>query len=110
MHNPFQKPSDVLEKFRITAHLRCYVKDPIIIKDHLLQGAIVKLKKLPYDKKDPAQLIAKELAITAFCLGYYSYADLTEQGCQLVRQNRYRGYQFKNKMVYHHPMIKLRYQ
>ncbi|MBL4712420.1 MAG: hypothetical protein JKX75_08000 [Gammaproteobacteria bacterium] len=104
MYSPFQKQSnDVLEKFRINAHLRRYVKEPTVVNRYLLQGAVLQLKKLPHEKKDPAESIAKQLVITAFCLGYYKYADLTDQGYQLVRQDRYRGYQLKNKkMLYNY--------
>ena len=89
----YKKKSDILEKFRIKAHLRSYVKDPIIIDKTLLQAAISKLKKLPYDYMDPTDLVAKELMLEAYRLGLFRYEDLTDTGCHLARQGKYRGHQ-----------------
>ena len=93
MINSYKKKSDTLEKFRIKAHLRSYVKDPIIINKTLLEEAISKLKKLPYDCKDPTDSVAQELLLEAFRLGHLRYEHLTDTGCQLARQGKYRGHQ-----------------
>ncbi|VAW55225.1 hypothetical protein MNBD_GAMMA05-1746 [hydrothermal vent metagenome] len=97
MFNPYKKNSDVLEKFRIKAHLRSYVKDPIIIDEKLLLAAVYKLKKLPYKVKDPTDSIAMELVANAYCLGYFRYEDLTETGCRLVLHGKYHGYHVERK-------------
>ncbi len=80
--------NDVLEEFRIKAHLRSYVKDPIMVNENLLQAAIVKLKKLPYDEADPSGAIAKKLVRNAIKSGYYNKADLTELGCTLLKPKK----------------------
>ena len=90
MFNPYKKQSDVLEKFRITAHLRSYVKDPIVVNETLMEEAVEKLKKLPYEDKDPSDQVAIELVIDSYRLGYFKYDDLTESGIELVRYGRYR--------------------
>jgi hypothetical protein len=90
MFNPYTKQSDALERFRIKAHLRSYVKDPIIIDEQLLMEAVAKLKKLPYGFKDPADTVAIELVLDAYHLGYFKYEDLTDSGCRLVRHNKHR--------------------
>ncbi len=92
MFNPNKKENDVLEKFRIKAHLRSYVKDPIIIDESLLSEAVQKLKKLPHDDKDPTESIASELVLEAYRFGYFKYRDLTETGYELVRNSKYRGH------------------
>ena len=93
MFNPYKKQSDVLEKFRIHAHLRSYVKEPIIVDEKLLQEAVTKLKKLPFEYKDPTDSIAVELVLDSYRLGYFKLDDLTNVGCNLVRQGKYRGHQ-----------------
>ena len=90
MFNPHKKQNDVLEKFRIKAHLRSYVKDPIVINETLLQEAVEKLKKLPYQKNDPTDSVARELVVEAYRFGYFIYDDLTDEGCKLVRLNKHR--------------------
>jgi hypothetical protein len=90
MFKPYAKQSDALEKFRIKAHLRSYVKDPIIIDEQLLLEAVTKLKKLPYGCKDPADTVAIELLLNAYRLGYFKYEDLTDSGCRLVRHSKHR--------------------
>jgi len=90
MFNPYKKQNDVLEKFRIKAHLRSYVKDPIIIDETLLQDAVEKLKKLPYESKDPTDAVAVELVRDAYRSGFFGYEDLTEIGCKLVRLSKHR--------------------
>jgi len=97
MFNPYKKNSDVLEKFRIKAHLRSYVKDPIIIDEKLLLAAVYKLKKLPYKDKDPTNSIAMELLVDAYCLGHFCYEDLTEAGCRLVRYGKYQSHHVNRK-------------
>jgi len=102
MINSYKKKSDILEKFRIKAHLRSYVKDPIIIDKTLLQEAISKLKKLPYECNDPTDSVAKELVLEAYRLGHFRYEDLTDAGCQLARQEKYRGHQqLKTQRIFH---------
>lgn len=90
MFNPFEKQSDILEKFRIKAHLRSYLKDPIILDKALLQDAVIKLKKLPYKYNDPTDNIAKELVLDAYRAGFFRYDDLTDAGCKLVRCAKHR--------------------
>ncbi len=90
MFNPYKKQNDVLEKFRIKAHLRTYVKDPIVIDEILLLEAVEKLKKLPYEYKDPTDSIAIELVQNAYRSGFFDYENLTETGCKLVRLSKHR--------------------
>ena len=101
MFNPYKKNSDILEKFRIKAHLRSYVKDPIIIDEKLLMAAVYKLKKLPYKDRDPTDSIAMELVVNAYCQGHFCYKDLTETGCHLVRYGKYQGHQVERKDQIH---------
>ena len=110
MFNPYKKNSDILEKFRIKAHLRSYVKDPIIIDEKLLIAAVYKLKKLPYKDKDPTDNIAMELVVDAYCLGHFRYKDLTETGCNLVRYGKYHGHHLKREdRIHHGRLIKQRF-
>ena len=97
MYNPYKKQAEVLERFRIKAHLRSYVKEPIIIDEELLSVAVTELKKLPYEDRDPTDTVAKKLVLNALSQGYYKCVDLTELGCQLVRDEKYRGHQRINK-------------
>ena len=90
MFNSNKKQNDVLEKFRIKAHLRSYVKDPIVINENLLQEAVEKLKKLPYQKSDPTDSVARELVLEAYRSGYFKFDDLTDDGCKLVRMSKHR--------------------
>jgi len=100
MFNANKKQSDVLEKFRIKAHLRSYVKDPIVIDESLLTQAVQQLKKLPYDDKDPTESVAIELVLEAYRLGYFKYRNLTDTGYKLVRHSKYRGHhQLSNNRV-----------
>ncbi len=98
MISPYKKQSDVLEKFRIHAHLRSYVKEPIIIDETLLQEAVAKLKKLPYEYKDPTDSVATELVLDAYRLGYFKYKDLTDTGYKLVRHGKHRRQPASNKI------------
>ncbi len=110
MFNPYTKQSDVLEKFRIKAHLRSYVKDPIIIDEKLLQEAVTKLKKLPYEYKDPTDSVAMELVLDAYRMGYFKYEDLTDTGCKLIRHGKYRRHhQLTNDRVYQGQILRNRY-
>jgi hypothetical protein len=90
MFNSYKKQNDVLEIFRIKAHLRSYVKDPIVINETLLHEAVEKLKKLPYQKNDPTDSVARELVLEAYRSGYFKYDDLTDEGCKLVRLSKHR--------------------
>ncbi len=96
MFNPYKKQNDVLEEFRIKAHLRSYVKDPIVLNKTLLQDAVEKLKKLPYKYNDPTDSVAADLVMDAYRTGYFRYEDLTELGCKLVRTSKHRR---------HHPLL-----
>ena len=111
MINSYKKQSDVLEKFRIHAHLRSYVKEPIIIDETLLQEAVAKLKKLPYEYKDPTDSVATELVLDAYRLGYFKYKDLTDTGYKLVRRGKHRRQPasdkiYKNQMPRHRFILK----
>ena len=99
MFNPYKKESNALEKFRITAHLRSYVKDPVVVNEALMDEAVEKLKKLPYEDKDPTDPVAIELVIDSYRLGYFKYDDLTEDGIELVRYGKYRRHN-------HQPVIR----
>jgi hypothetical protein len=90
MYNPYKRESDAIEKFRIKAHLRSYVKDPIRVDEKLLEEAVIKLKKLPYDTKDPADTVAIELLQSGYRSGCFKNEDLTDNGRKLVRNNKYR--------------------
>ncbi len=90
MFNPYKRQTDALEKFRIKAHLRSYVKDPIIIDETLLQEAVEKLKRLPYEYNDPTDSIAVELVQNAYRSGYLAYENLTDIGCKLIRLSKHR--------------------
>ena len=90
MFNPYKRQTDALEKFRIKAHLRSYVKDPIIIDETLLQEAIGKLKRLPYEYNDPTDSVAIELVQDAYRSGYLGYENLTDIGCKLIRLSKHR--------------------
>ena len=101
MFNPYKKQNDVLERFRIKAHLRSYVKDPIVINETLLQEAVEKLKKLPYQYNDPTDSVAIELVLEAYRSGYFKYEDLTDEGCKLVRLSKHRRHhQLSNDRVH----------
>jgi hypothetical protein len=102
MFNSRSKQNDVLERFRIKAHLRSYVKDPIVINETLLQEAVIKLKKLPYQQNDPSDLVAKELVLEAYQSGYFNYNDLTDDGCKLVRSSKHRRHQ---QVVANRPLL-----
>ena len=102
MFNPYKKQNDVLEKFRIKAHLRSYVKDPIIVDEKLLQIAVEKLKKLPYKHNDPTDSVAMELVLDAYRSGFFRYEDLTKIGCKLVRISKHRRHhQLANDRMHH---------
>ena len=110
MFNPYKKQNDVLEKFRIKAHLRSYVKDPIVINETLLKGAVEKLKKLPYQHNDPTDLVAAELVVEAYRSGYFKYEDLTDDGCRLVRLSKHRRHpQLANERVHHGQLLRNRH-
>ena len=90
MFNPYKKQNDVLETFRIKAHLRSYVKDPIVINETLLEDAVEKLKRLPYQHNDPTDSVAVELVLDGYRSGFFRYEDLTDDGCTLVRLSKHR--------------------
>jgi len=102
MFKPYNRQSDALEKFRIKAHLRSYVKDPITIDENLLQVAVIKLKKLPFDTKDPADSVAIELLQNGYRSGCFKYQDLTDNGRKLVEHSKYRRrHRFTNERTHH---------
>ena len=110
MFNPYKKHNDVLERFRIKAHLRSYVKDPIVINETLLQEAVEKLKKLPYQYNDPTDSVAIELLLEAYRSGYFKYEDLTDDGCKLVRLSKHRRHhQLSNDRVHQTMLIRNRH-
>lgn len=89
MFNPNKKQNNVLEKFRIKAHLRSYVKDPVVIDEALLQDAVERLKKLPYRQNDPTDSVVIKLVREAYRTGNIKDHDLTEDGCTLVRLSKH---------------------
>lgn len=102
MFNLYKKQNDVLEKFRIKAHLRSYVKEPIVIEETLLYNAVEELKRLPYEDKDPADTVASELVQKAYRSGFFRYEDLTDTGCKLVRQSKHRRHLQRSHNKVHH--------
>jgi hypothetical protein len=90
MFKAYTKQSNALERFRVKAHLRTYIKDPILVDEKLMMKAVQKLKKMPYDLKDPAGTVAIELVIDAYRLGFYKYENLTDSGHLLVQRSRNR--------------------
>jgi hypothetical protein len=110
MFSPYKKQNDILEKFRIKAHLRSYVRDPIVINEALLQDAVEKLKKLPYQGSDPTDLVAVELVLEAYRTGFYKYDDLTDDGCKLVRLSKHRRHhQLSNERVHQTQLLRNRH-
>ncbi len=109
MFKPNKLQSNALEIFRIKAHLRSYIKDPNNIDETLLQKAVAKLIKLPYERKDPTDLIAKELVLDAYHLGHLKYADLTHPGCLMVKHEKYRRHPLVNKRTHQIYLLKNRY-
>ena len=108
MFNPYKKQNDVLEKFRIKAHLRSYVKDPVDIDETLLLDAVEKLKRLPYEHKDPTDSVAIELVQHAYRSGFFAYENLTDAGCKLVRRSKHRRHlQRSNERAHPNPMYKV---
>jgi hypothetical protein len=105
MFNQYNKQSDALEKFRIKAHLRSYVKDPISIDERLLIEAVIRLKTLPYKSKDPADTVAIELLQNGYQSGCFNYEDLTDDGCKLVRHNKYRRHHRLTVERDHHALV-----
>ncbi len=95
MFNPYKKQNNELEEFRIKAHMRTFVKDPIEINSALLDDAVEKLKKLPFQYRDPTSAVAIELLVDAYRQGYLKYEDLTDEGLKVVKQCKYRR---------HHPI------
>lgn len=90
MFNPNKKQNNVLEEFRIKAHMRSYVKDPIIIDKDLMQEAVEKLKRLPFETRDPTDKVARELLIEAYRRGFFRNDDLTQDGYKLIKQCKHR--------------------
>lgn len=84
MNNTAQ--TDTLERFRIKAHLRSYLKDPFDIDEYLMHQAVGRLKTLPYVDSDPSAKVALELLYTGFIQGYYAEDALTEQGIRMVKR------------------------
>ncbi len=101
--------SNVLEVFRIKAHLRSYVKDPTDINEGLLQNAVTKLKKLPYKHKDPTDRIAKELVLDGYHLGYFKYEDLTQPGYLMVKHKKYRRHPVTHDRAHQMHILRNRY-
>ena len=95
MFNPYKKQNNALEEFRIKAHMRAFVKDPIEVNTDLLNDAVEKLKKLPFQHKDPTDTVAIELLVDAYRQGHLKYEDLTDEGLRVVKRCKYRR---------HHPI------
>ena len=95
----YKKQNNVLEEFRLKAHMRSFVRDPFEIDKHLLEDAVAKLKKLPFQHKDPTSTVAIDLLVESYRRGYYKYEDLTIEGCKLVKLCKYRRQSmFSNNM------------
>ena len=109
MFKSYKLQSNALEIFRIKAHLRSYVKEPENIDNNLLQSAVDKLKKLPYEHKDPTDLIAKQLVLDAYHLGYFKYEDLTQPGCLMVKHEKYRRHPHTNNRKHQLYLLRYRY-
>ena len=109
MFNRNNTQNDVLEIFRIKAHLRSYVKDPIIVADNLLQAAVKKLKKLPYEQNDPTDSVAIELVLEAYRTGYFRYEDLTDTGRKLVKLSKQRHHRHSNSHIRQDQLLRYSY-
>jgi len=90
MFNPNKKQNNVLEEFRIKAHMRSYIKDPIVIDTVLMRDAVEKLKKLPFETKDPTDKVAVELLMEAYRRGYFKKDDLTRDGYKVIKLCKHR--------------------
>ena len=110
MFKPYKLQSNALEIFRIKAHLRSYVKDPDTIDEDLLHNAVAKLKKLPYEHKDPTDIVAKELVLDAYHLGYFKYEDLTHPGYIMVQHEKFRRHPLTSDVTHQISMLKNRMQ
>ncbi len=111
MLNLYKKQNDALVEFRIKAHLRSYLKDPLNIDDDLMQDAIEKLKKIPYEDKDPTDSVVVELILDAYRMGALKYNDLTMEGCRLVRNSKHRRHHSPNNdRVYQNQILRNLYQ
>ena len=109
MLKPYELQNNALEKFRIKAHLRSYVKDPDSIDENLLQNAVTELKKLPYEHKDPTDSIAKKLVLDGYHLGFFKYGDLTQPGCLLVKHKKYRRHPLVSNRTHQIFLLRNRY-
>jgi hypothetical protein len=109
MFKSYKLQTNALEIFRIKAHLRSYVKEPDSIDDNLLQNAVEKLKKLPYEDKDPTDIIAKQLVLDAYHQGCIKYEDLTHPGCHMVKHEKYRRRQHTNNRAHQIYLLRNRY-
>ena len=90
MFNPNNKQSDILERFRIKAHMRRYVRDPFTIEEQLMADAATRLKGMEFRHSDPSELIAAEITLQSYNSGFYRLEELTEEGEILVKQERFR--------------------
>ncbi len=108
MFKPNKLQNNALEIFRIKAHLRSYVKNPDIIDEYLLQNAVAKLKKLPYERKDPTDIIVKKLVLDAYHLGYLKYEDLTHPGYKMAQHEKFRRHPLTNDVTHQIYILKNR--
>lgn len=90
MFTPNNRQSDILERFRIKAHMRRYVQDPFEVDENLMLEGIDAIKGLEIGDRDPAHLVAARITLKAFETGYYRREHLTEEGNQLVSEERFR--------------------
>ena len=90
MFKPNKNNSDILERFRIKAHMRRYVKDPFEIDEQLMVEGVAQLKGMEFSHSDPSELVAADMTLKSYFKGVYKLDDLTDEGSVLIKQERFR--------------------
>jgi len=90
MFKPNNNNSDILERFRIKAHMRRYVKDPFEIDEQLMIEGVAQLKGMDFSHSDPSELVAADMTLKSYFNGLYKLDELTDEGSVLVKQERFR--------------------
>ena len=90
MFKPNNNNSDILERFRIKAHMRRYVKDPFEIDEQLMTEGVSQLRGMDFTHSDPSELVAADMTLKSYFSGLYRMDDLTDEGSVLVKQERFR--------------------
>ena len=90
MFKPNNNNSDILERFRIKAHMRRYVKDPFEIDEQLMVEGVSQLRGMDFTHSDPSELVAADMTLKSYFMGIYKLYELTDEGTVLVKQERFR--------------------